>query len=247
MNLVPKVKAQGVDTYVSPTIPFIPPSGPNPTTKISPTPKLDQPYIILESSFKNVSPGDKFTVQVKIHTQGTPIQGFKFLVKYDPALLSVIDTDQSTAGTQINYLNSFFIPDQHIVEETETRGEIFIIASSAEDTTTISNISVAIIEFEAQNEGFVEVKLEKDDSALVTGNSTDILSLVNSLDFILSEDAINLPTNTPRIYETILPTELTNTALSDHLNTQTTLLIGTILIGAGFVIINHIKHAKIQR
>jgi len=247
MNLILKVKAQGIDTYVSPTIPFVPPNRPIPTNHVSPTPKLNEPYIMLTSSFQNVSPGDKFTVQVKIHTQGTPIQGFKFLVKYDPALLSVVDTDQSTAGKQINYLNSFFIPDQHIIEETETRGEIFIIASSAEDTTTISNISVAIIEFEAKSEGFAEVKLEKGDSALVTGNSTDILSIVNALDFVISEDAIGLPTNTPNAYTTILPTELTNTALSDNLNTQTTLLIGTILIGTGFVIINHIKHAKIRR
>lgn len=246
MNLIAKVKAQGLDAYVSPTIPFIPPVGPTSPVGTIVTPVPSVPYIMIESSFNSVTPGQKFTVQVKVHTQGTPIQGFKFLINYDPALLRVVDADSDTAGMQINYLNTFFSDDQHLVEETEDNGDIFIVASATE-TTTISDISVAIVEFEAVGEGFAEVTVVKDESALVTANSTDILEHTNSLDFIISEST-TLPTNTPTEQNgTIYPSIIPGSALDDVIGTKGSIIVGALLVSVGILIIKSIKNAKLQR
>ncbi|MEI7579610.1 MAG: cohesin domain-containing protein [bacterium] len=243
MKLISKVLAQGVDALASPTIPFVPPGGPTVVATITVAPTPSGPSISVSTDTKTAGLNQQFTVEIKINTDGQEVSGYQFLVRFPTNLLKIVDSDLTTPDKDIELLDNFFLPTDQVIDESGINGTVYLNAASNSGTTTISGAVVARIKFETVAEGFANIAVVKENSALISLNSVDILKATNFVDLTISTSA-QLPT--PTSSTTIFPSETPHTALNDR-SGQISVLAGAILIGFGLFIIKRINHAKVRR
>jgi hypothetical protein len=243
MNILSKVKAQVIDAVASPTIPWEPPTGPTKPPVQTVTPTLSGPYITIGTNTREAGLNQKFTIEVKINTDGQEISSYQFLITYNTSLLRVVDSNPATPSKEINFLDTFFLPTEQTINETDT-GSVFVSAEAESGTATISNSTVATIEFETLAEGFANIAVDKEGSTLINANETDILQSVNTIDITISS-SVALPT--PTQSGAIFPSRTPNTGIMDTFGSQSSILAGVVLITAGFFILKRINNAKIRR
>lgn len=248
MDLFTLVKAQGADDAASPTIPF-------PTGSITPVPTLTGPVsgptISLATTAISLRQGDKATIQIVIDTKSQEVKAFTLRVSYNPQLFQIVDADPNTTGKQISYANTFFVQQTNSVDETQ--GFIDLKAASASGTGTISNKVIAQFDVTALANGSAAFQLVRNSSSLLDSNNTDILSGVNAVTInITNAQVTTSPTNTPTASPTIHPSitggPITpRTALSDDVGNVTAIVLGSVLIIAGYYLFRKKRSYDLQR
>lgn len=251
MNLFLVAEAQGVDDFASPTIPYNPPTAATPTPGVTVSPALSGPSIYLESDTNQLGIGESFTVQLKIDSDGISIREFAINISYNPNILRVVDSDADTSGTQMNYIDTFFTPTVNSVTQTDTAAIAILEASTEFDAVTISDRTIATIEFETIAEGFSEIEVSKENSLLINENSIDILESTNALPITVTGSDVNPSTSvTPVVTATLppnvtpLPTITPSTALLDDFGGPETIALGVFLIITGFYILKNRGNAS---
>ncbi len=246
MDMFTIARALGVDDFVSPTIPFVPPNG-----AITPTPNTNTgPSILLESSVVSVKKGEKAKVRIVIFTDAQEVKEFSFQIEYDKSLFSIVDGDTQTAGTQIPYTNNFFLANVNSVDQDS--GEIVFKATALSGTAPITNRVIAEFEVLSLVEGVSEFKIIKNSSSLVNSNNINILNLTNSINITVSGTTVyTSPSLTPK--PTIKPTlvgggDVTpKTALGDDFGNIASVVLGAFLVFAGFYFLKKKSEHAIQR
>lgn len=235
------VQAQ-TDGNAHPTIPFIPPGGPTPTLSpsVSPTPINTGPIINLTSTKNIYNVGEAGIIEVKIDTKGVEVSEFTIIIEFDPTHIQINDDDISRAGVQVKYLDSYFIPttDGNKVEtnissnQSGVNGRITIKARALEDPITISDRSMAQINF--------VVISAKSSNLVVNSNESNLLSnSVNELDssalrpLQVNSSTDQVPTVFPSGFVTPTPSSLIETALDGRLESVLILSAGVILVAIG--------------
>lgn len=267
IRLIQVVQAQ-TDTNSHPTIPFVPPGGNVPT----PTPITGTGPIITLSTDKNsYSVGESGKIFVKIDTKSVDIDEFTIIIEFDPSHIQIQDSDSSTAGIQINYLDTHFllVTDGNKVEnnvsgsENSLPGRITIIAKATnDDAITVTNRTIAEINFtviSAKNtQAFIAKnsstllfdsvnQLDKDGLQTVTINSSGlVVPSGNQLPSTITPSGINI---TPNL--SIIPGgnngnggKTPDTALDTSLGSILVLISGVVLIAAGIHIQRTINSKK---
>lgn len=229
-----KVKAQTIDEVASPTIPFDPP-----VVGTTPTPLVggDGPSITLTTSKVTFATGERFKVQVVIDTDGEQIDSYSFQIIYNPGILRVIDLDPSTVETQIDFRDTFFVASEN--SASQITGIINLTASTNAGSATITQRTVAEIEFETLVQGASEIEINQQNSSL-TGDSIDILSSVNSI--TINVAASGQPTPTSPVFATPLPEKTPATGILDDLGLPNTIFIGALLVTAGIYLLRFRRH-----
>ena len=229
MNIFQIAQALGGDDLTSPTIPFTGPVGP---TSPVPTTGLGGPSILLQSNIVTLKKGEQAKVEVVIFTDSKEINGFKFKITYNPAILKVIDADTATTGTQITYQNTFFNQKSNSVSSS---GEILFEAKATEGVSTITKRVTAFFNVEAIEDGASTLSVVKADSALIDATGADILQSVNSITMNVASEVVTITvTSPPNNSVTPSPSVVTpRTGLIDDLGYTNAIIIGTLLIISG--------------
>lgn len=224
-------KAQGADEIASPTIPFTVPFA---STSPGVTSASQGPSISLQADKTNVKPGEKATISVTINTQGRDIKSFAFVIKYDSSIFSVLDADTNTTGTQVKYLDQFFLVQTNTVAASGTSGTVTIKAATTQGSTTITNRVVAQFEVLALKEGFTNFEVTRTGSNLLNLNSVDILTTVSGVSLTASNQ--NVVTTRPATSRTPTGTGAVTprTALSDDIGGFSAIAIGVLCVATGF-------------
>ena len=231
MNIFQIAKALGADDLTSPTIPYIPVTG-----SITPTPILGNgPSILLQTNVVTLKKGDKALVEVVVFTNKQDIKSFKFKVKFDPTAFKVVDKDSAIAGTQITYVNTFFVQKTNTVND---QGEILFEASTTEGVARISSSVVANFEMESLKNGSFLITLDKTESNLINNLNTDILETVNSVVLTVSDNTVVVTTGVPTPVisgiPSITPSRITpKTGWIDDIGYNNAIIGGTLLIISG--------------
>lgn len=251
MDLLTIVKAQGADDYVSPTIPFIPPTG---TVTPSVTQVVVGPSISLESNYLTLKKGEKAKIKVVIFTNSKEVRAFSFKIEYDASLFKVVDANSSVAGTQIPYSNTFFKEKSNSVTISNNVGKIEFQAESSTGLSPITNKVVSEFEVEALALGTGKFEVTKSGSSLVNSESTNILVNTNILSLTVGNQTVTIVptitvTATPSNNVTTTPkiSKTPNTALSDDIGNIGTVLLGALLIVSGFYLFKKKRNYDLQR
>ncbi|MFQ5493371.1 MAG: cohesin domain-containing protein [Candidatus Dojkabacteria bacterium] len=230
MFFIPVAKAQDLDELAVPTIPFDPQGG-----TITPTPTTpDGPSITLSAQQFGIAVNETIVIQVTVDTKGQEINAFKFSIVYNDTLLEVVDANTQVAGTQINFLDTFFQTDAN----TASNGLIELSASSSQGSTTVTDRVVAEITLDGTTEGLSQLTIDKENSYLNDQNGTNILEVTNSLSITVSSEQTTL-TPTP-----ILPTTLPDNALIDDIGGPGAIILGILLIATGVIVANRTSNAR---
>lgn len=237
MELFSIAKAQGLDDVASPTIPFDPPDGPVASTAPTTPPVITGPNIQLSTTTTQVKIGEVFRVEVIVDSEEEEIREYGIQIQFSNELVEVVDFDTTTPGGQIDFLDPFSAPTENLA--SNENGIIAISATSEVGSTTISERTVAAIEFRGIAEGFAEISINNANSLLIDVNSTNVLESTNSANVtITTEDA---PSDTLTPLPTtpggpVLPSTTPDTALFDGSNPYTPIAFGVILMLSGYYI-----------
>ena len=151
---------------------------------------ISGPSLSVSSSSANITVGHNFTVDINLDTQSQAIQGAEvFYLRFDPALLEVIDSNTSAAGVQIVPGTLMAQTVGNIVDNTN--GKIafqqIIIFGSAPFT---GSGKLASVTFRAKAAGSANVNFDytagsTTDSNIVAGGQDILAGVVNGT-FVLS-------------------------------------------------------------
>lgn len=240
MNLfLSKVYAQ-VDGVASPTIPFTPPGNMTPTP-VGPSTIVTGPSITLSSESTILQIGEKAKIQITIDTQLQPISQYSIQILFSPEYLKIVDFDDSTDTIEIDFRDTFF--DSTINEVSQQQGILTLSAENPVGSSSITNRVVAEIEVEALKAGFAEVSVGRENSNLLSPNSTDLLQSTSNAEFVIGGGGGPI-TDTPIVSqnpnftiaptsEIALPSKTPDTAITDNLRAPAALILGVFLISMG--------------
>ncbi|HEX9804329.1 MAG TPA: hypothetical protein VGA67_01490, partial [Candidatus Dojkabacteria bacterium] len=155
---------------------------PNPTFEPTPPPNTG-PIIYMFSEKNNYAVGESGTIDIKIDSKGEQVNEFRIIIEFDPTHIQIQDSDLSSTGTQVEYLDTFFVPvtngnrvDTNIIgSETGQSGRITITAQANGDPVSISNRTVAQI-------NFIVLAEKESDLVIAPETSNLLLNSVNQLD-----------------------------------------------------------------
>lgn len=240
MDLIKIVKAEGADDYVSPTIPFIPPT-------VEATPPItgiadNNPSISLVTEVPNgeIVRGNKATIKVKLFTNRIDINNFKFKIKYNADLFEIVDGDAKKSGVQLPYKNTFFVEQtQNRVYGAGNEGYIeFAAGAKNNGTATVTNGTILEFEVKALKLGSGSFVIDKKESALNTlpvDNSSNENILKTTKDVVLNVVVSTSSNNNNNNGLTGVPivSRTPRTALGDDPMEIVSIITGVILILSG--------------
>lgn len=201
-RLVPVVSA---DTLAQPTFG---------TLNVTPIDTVTGTRVDLESETTSVKVGDNITIKVFIQTgPSIGISQYRLVVEYDQNILSVIDQDTATLGTQIKNTNPNFIVANISTDNLTSNGRSRLVASISGgiDTELSSKTEVAEITFNAQSIANTVVKIATGSTGTQLKTSAGRLIGYTSSEkqiSVVNEIITPSPTETPTITPTatIFPT-----------------------------------------
>lgn len=244
MDLLIIAKAQGADDYVSPTIPFIPPTG-----TVAPTVTNVEigPTISLESNVLSLKKGEKAKIKIVIFTNDKEIRSFKVTIGFDANLFAIVDANPEVEDIQIPYSNTFFIEKTNEVTVSNDGVGKIRLEAEASGSSPITNKVVSEFEIEALEMGNGVFEMLANESKLTDTDGKNILVNVNNVAINVSNQTITIsPTATGSITATpsggpdqsVSPTPskiiTPKTALADDIGSIGSLLLGSFLVIAGF-------------
>lgn len=142
--LIPKAKAQQSNIIAQPSFGTITSGGTDETAA----------SVLLTSNATAAAVGDEFTVSVAIDTAGTEIAEYRVVIDFDPEVLSVVDSDPTTAGTQIEFTDALFTIEDPANDNTVSSvGRIRLNAEAPTGQSLAVNKNVATVTFQAQSVG----------------------------------------------------------------------------------------------
>lgn len=254
-GFIQQVEAQETNEISYPSIPYEPPdtvaeSTPTPQSSI---PVEAGPIISLEFENENniFDLGSTGTLNITIDTKGNTIQSYTVLLEYDSSHIEIIDSDINLAGTQIEYIDTFFEEDLNQVEtgilgsENNLDGLITLIGSSpTEEGTSFSDRVVARIDFRVVARDTSEVIIT-DESTLIS-DQTNILDTINlqtvtinsGTEVIPTSDSTSIPPNTTNVVNPTTGVVVTNIPKTSSSGAQGFIfvLIGLALTLAGVIL-----------
>ena len=181
-QFIPVVQAQGLDAVAQPTF------GP---INISTTPDTESGVqVLLKTTDNTVAEGTTFAVEARIEAGVDGVYtGYKLVLNYDPQILSVVDQDPGSSGTQSKFTDGLYalagpVEDNNYATIDGQNGIIFLHATGSEFPL---NRSVLEIKFQAQELGLTELTI---DTTPITG--TEISSGGNLVGFNPSSLTINV-------------------------------------------------------
>mgnify|MGYP000908171430 CR=1 FL=1 len=256
MDLFLIAKAQGADDYVSPTIPFIPPTG---TVAPTVTNVVVGPSISLESNVLSLKKGERAKIKVVVYTDNREVRSFTIALSYDATLFKVIDANGEDEGVQVPYVNSFFIEEENTVTVSSNNVGKIRLKASATGSSPITNRVITEFEVEGLAMGKGEFEVLKNESRLLDTGGSNILSVMTGLSMSVGNETVTI---TPTITSTIDITQTVSpggsgspspskiitpkTALTDDLGVAGSLLLGTFLVIAGFYLYKKKRNYDLQ-
>ncbi|MCS7317438.1 MAG: hypothetical protein NZZ41_03835 [Candidatus Dojkabacteria bacterium] len=196
LRIIPIVHAQSIDAIAQPSFGTLSNGGiPIDNSLV----KID-----LESQKTTFGIGETFKVKVKLVSQDDLfIDKISLRILYNPNLLSVVDSDPNTTGTQIKILNSnLTLANQNDNNVNALEGIITLIVNVENNINFKGSTEIAEITFNTQAQGLNRI-------AVQTGsNGTRLIKDSLSIGYTASELQVNI-TNI-KITQSVLPT-LTNT------------------------------------
>jgi len=238
IQLIPIVEAQSLDTISQPTFGTITVSGGGGVTA----------SVLLTSDKSSVKVGDTFTVKINVKTNTLSISEYKIVISYDKSLLSVIDQDTTTAGTQIKLLDDVFtIADPAKDNLVSTTGQITIDAKTTSGNSFQVNKDVAEIQFQAQAEGISTLKVTQGASGtqLIRSNGNSLTFTTNEVSVqsstTVATNGGGTPINTPTPTPTPTPqpsqvvSQIPNTGIKEDITSMSGVFVGLLLVATGLL------------
>jgi len=244
INIIPVVEAQSADAVAQPTFGPIEVGGGSTVSS----------SVLIRSDKTAVKVGDTFKVKVEIKTNNITINEYKVVVDFDPNLLSVMDQDSNTQGTQVSLLDTVFQVSNPVVNNTVLNGRVIIDAKAASGNAFQVNRDVVEVQFQAQASGSATIKLTQgaDGTQLtklegnsVSFTSNEITTLITSQSGGLSSNSSTsagfnssisvIRPSSSSLLSSISPdnTVIPKTAITDNPELLFSLLIGLVLIITG--------------
>lgn len=252
-RLVPVVSA---DTIAQPTFG---------TLNITSTDTESGTRVDLESDQNSVKIGDNITVKVFIQTgPDVSISEFRLVIEFDQNILSVVDQDLGTLGTQIKSTNPNFVVQDPSTDNLASLGRARLIASlsGGGDTSLSAKTEVAEIAFNAQSIANTSVKIStgstgtqlKTSAGRLIGFTTSEkqISVVDEVIVTTTPSVTTTVTSTPLVTPTLstIPTlgvsTIPETAINFNGDFLVTLLAGSIILIIGVTLIPRNKGRKEQ-
>lgn len=242
IQLIPVISAQNLDGVAQPTFGNITTSGGGGTTAT----------ILLSSDKTSVDVGDTFTVKVNVKTNNFAISEYKIVINFDRSVLTVVDQDSATPGTQIKLLDDVFtVSDPATGNIVSTSGVITLNAKTVSGNSFQVNKDVAEIQFQAQAAGVPEISILQgvNNSQLIRSNGTSLNFTTNELTVQTQVQTSggnggetpvgqNPPPAAPPPTTVVPPpvTEIPATAIGDDLGHTSGLFLGVFLIATGIML-----------
>jgi len=251
INIIPLVQAQTADAIAQPTFGVIQAGGGSTATA----------SVLLTSSATTVNEQDSFAVQVRINTNGIGISEYRLSISYDPTFLSIIDSDTTTPGVQIEFNDPVFqISDPSKNNLASTSGTIILDAKNPSGNTDIprNNVLVATIHFQAFKAGqdiINVVNTGQNSTQLITLSGTTLDYSQNYITTIIQQGTASSSINNSSTSSTIVnvssnssissqvfsstpanPPKIPNTGIVDNPGTLITFVIGSLLIIFGILL-----------
>lgn len=204
-RLIPVVKAQSFDAIAQPSFGSI--SGDDDTVRV--LARID-----LETPKNSFDIGETFTVSIRIRTfEDVSLNRLTLRVLFNPNILSVVDEDPNTSGTQIKLTEtSFESPTDSDNSVDNQQGIITLIANSAQPINFSESREVAQIRFNTQTQGSTRVTIQGGSLGSRLFNNTQSVAFTSSETQITVSNIIVDTTPTPTtILTPTITTQLTPT------------------------------------
>jgi hypothetical protein len=237
-QLIKKIYASA-DTNAHPTIPFVPPGGDNTTPTPTPSTVVKGPHFGLNADITQFNIGDEGVVDITIDTDGQDIDEFKLTLNYDSSHIEIIDQVNIQSGTQIEYIDTHFIPFQNDVDsdvsgEGGSVGSIVVTAQAQNSqAASVSGRTIARIRFTVISTKTSEIEFNVEQTNLLI-NNVNIIDADALESFEISSEGLTVTPSTTTLTPTPKITKVPNTALSS--NSVSLILIGLILVTSGYLL-----------
>lgn len=142
-TIFPKVLAQAADAVAQPTFGEI----------VSGTSGSTTSTVLINWENPSLKVGDRFKIRVEINTGTVRISEYKIAIKFNRNLLSVIDQDVTTPGTQVTFLDSVFNIAEPGLQNIVENDTINLIATAPEGEEYQLDKEVMEVEFQVQAAG----------------------------------------------------------------------------------------------
>lgn len=215
-NLVSEVIAQS-----EPTFPY---EGPfeGPDEGPSPTPS-GQAAVKLSSSVSTLQVGGTATCDLSLESGEEEIQDYSIQITYDPDVLEVIDTNLTSSGIQINFLDSF--SEEQTNNADNTNGVITLSASVTSGGESI-NRRIAQVTFRAKQIGTSIISINKTESSVKDTTDENIIGATTSLNYTVTGQTT-----------TTSQQQLPSSGISDSIASLGSIFAGILMLYIGVIAI----------
>lgn len=240
LNLIPKAYAQTLDANAQPTFGVL-----NLGTNTGATASVS-----LTASNTSVAVGNTVDVDVEIKTGAFTINEYHIVIDFVTTKLQVVDADSTTAGTQIQFLDSVFSTEDGSNTVSPT-GRITLIAKTPTGNALQVNRKVATIKFQAQSTGTTTVKSISGASGmqLINENGVAIANSLNDVTLAVTTQAqssSSLPGGTSSSSTVSIGStssagggSIPDTGLAEDITALFPVAAGVLLVGLGVALRKH--------
>jgi len=150
----------------------------------------DKANVTLSANTSTLQISGSVTCDLAIASGNNDVQAYSIQISYDPSILEVLDTNTTTSGVQINFLDTFATVQTNSADNTG--GTVTLVATVSGTAQTI-NKTIAQVTFRAKSTGTSVVSINKAQSSITGDTGTDILGSTTRLNFTVTGQTTTTP------------------------------------------------------
>lgn len=233
--LIPTVNAQSADTFAQPT--FGPVEGGSGGTSAG--------SIFVSTNKTDIDIGETFEVTVSVNSNNIPVNAIQIVVDFNPALLTVLDSNNTAQGTQVTIVDQVFDTVDPAVDNIVTEdGQIRVVLTTPSAVTVDGDIIRFTMQSQSSGSATIVVNESSDGSVLQQSDGSDLAytSNQNTIDisttiFGEGEEPVDPPPVSVPVSNTVSGPGLPDTALPNDISEFAPLLAGLLLVAVGLSLI----------